>query len=157
MAAPVEPVVIAPTDNLHVPHRKRMSYAYVTSDSGTRELCIYYGAKEITFDEERLFPFGEQLAKQSSFIAETATSWGPGYDWPELQGLFEALVQEGILKRGDATEDPRGGGLVPSRLPRSVCPVPRAWSAETCEAIVRELGGRPVEIGNLEAILSVYR
>lgn len=149
MAAAVEPVVVAPTDRLHVPHRKRMSHAYVTSDSGARELCIYYGAKEVTFDEDRLFPFGEQLAQHSSFIAETAASWGPGYEWPEIQSMLEALVEEDILKRGEATDDPRGGGLVPSRLPRATCPVPRAWSVETCESIARELGGRPAEIGNL--------
>ena len=134
-----------------------MSHAYVTSDSGARELCIYYGAKEVTFDEDRLFPFGEQLVQQSSFIAETAASWGPDYEWPEIRSMLEALVEEGILKRGEATDDPRGGGLVPSRLPRWVCPVPRTWSADTCESIARELGGRPVEIGNLEAIVSVYR
>src|SRR5262245_52841318 len=157
MAAAVEPVVVAPTDRLHVPHRKRMSHAYVTSDSGARELCIYYGAKEVTFDEDRLFAFGEQLARQSSFIAETAASWGPGYEWPEIRSLLEALVDEGILKRGEATDDPGGGRLVPSLLPRSMCPVPRTWSTATCESIARELGGRPVEIGNLEAIVSVYR
>ncbi|HEY0484181.1 MAG TPA: hypothetical protein VGD37_41965 [Kofleriaceae bacterium] len=122
-----------------------------------RELVIYYGLKEISFDEERLFAFGEQLVRQSSFVAETATTWGPGYDWPEIRSMLEALIQEGILKRGDAADDPRGGGLVRSPLPPSSCPVPRSWSAEHCEAISRELGGRPVEVGHLEAIISVYR
>jgi hypothetical protein len=151
------PVVVEASDLLHVPHRKRMSHAYVTGESGVRELVIYYGMKEISFDEERLFAFGEQLVRQSSFVAGTATAWGPGYDWPEIRSMLEALVQEGILKRGDAADDPRGGGLVPSPLPPSSCPVPRSWSAEHCEAISRELGGRPVEVGYLEAIISVYR
>jgi len=149
--------VLEPSDLLHVPHRKRMSHAYVTGESGARELYIYYGMKEISFDEERLFAFGEQLVRQSSFVAEAATAWGPGYEWPEIRSMLEALVQEGILKRGDTIDDPRGGGLVPSLLPPSECPAPRSWSAEHCEAISRELGGRPVEVGYLETIISVYR
>jgi hypothetical protein len=134
-----------------------MSHAYVTSESGVRELAIYYGIKEVSFDDERFFPFGEQLVSRSSFVAEEATAWGPGYAWDEIKPMLEALVTEGILKSGDAVDDPRGGGLVPSRLAPSVCPVPRAWTAEDCESITRDIAGRSVEIGNLEAILSVYR
>src|ERR1044071_306122 len=52
--------VVRPTDRLRVPHPKRMSHAYVTTEAGVRELCLYYGDKEVSFDEERLFPFGEQ-------------------------------------------------------------------------------------------------
>jgi hypothetical protein len=145
------------TDRLHVPHRKRLAHAYVTAGSGARELCLYYGTKEVVFDDERFFAFGEQLVRQTSFIAEAATSWGPGYDWAELQPMLEALVGDGIIKRGEVIDDARGGGLVPGTLPPSVCPVARTWSAADCESITHDLGGRPVEIGNLEAILSVYR
>jgi hypothetical protein len=152
-----EPAVVEPTDLLHVPHRKRLSHAYVTTDAGARELSIYYGMKEITFDEERLFGFGEQLLGQSSFVAHTATTWGPGYEWAEIRSMLEALVGEGIVRRGAPVDAPRGGGLVASPLPPSVCPVPRTWSAQECESISRDLGGRPIEIGNLEAFLSVYR
>jgi hypothetical protein len=134
-----------------------MSHAYVTNGDGVRELCIYYGSKEVSFDEERLFPFGEQLVSQRAFVAEAATSWGPGYDWSEIRDMLEALVEEGIIKPGDDAEDPRGGGLVPSRLPPSSCPVPRYWSAAECEAITRDLAGRPVEIGNLEAVVATHR
>jgi hypothetical protein len=148
---------VQPTDLLSVPHRKRMSHAYVTTDTGGRELCIYYGVKEVSFDEEHLFPFGEQLVRQSSFTAGDATSWGPGYAWDDLQPMFEALLAEGIIRRGEVSDDPRGGGVVPSLLPPSKCPFPRAWSTGEAEAITQELGGRPVEIGNVEAILSVYR
>ena len=150
-------VVVAPTDRLYVPHRKRLTHAYVTAESGERLLCLYYGTKEVVFDEERMFAFGEQLVRQASFIAQDATSWGPGYEWSEIRPMLEALVGDGIVKHGTADDDSRGGGLVPSLLPASVCPVPRSWSAAECESITRELGGRPVEIGNLEAILSVYR
>jgi hypothetical protein len=149
--------VVAPADRLRVAHRKRMSHAYVTTEAGGRELCIYYGTKEVTFDEERLFAFGEQLVSQSSFTAESATSWGPGYDWAEVRALLEALVDEGIIQQADTAEDPRGGGLVPSRLPPSVCPVARSWSSADCEAITQALGGRAIEIGHLEAVVSSYR
>lgn len=149
--------VVQPSDRLSVPHRKRMSHAYVTTETGDRELSIYYGAKEVTFDEERLFAFGEQIVSQSSFTAASATAWGPGYEWPEVRSLLEALVSEGIIKHGDMADDLRGGGLVPSLLPPAVCPVPRAWSAADCEALTGELGGRPVEIGYLEAVVPAYR
>jgi hypothetical protein len=134
-----------------------MHHAYATSDSGVRELFLYYGDKEVSFDEERLFPFGEQLMKQTSFVAESATTWGPGYEWSEIRDMLEALATEGILKHGQADDDPRGGGLVPSQLEPSVCPEPRTWSLAECEGISRDLGGRPVEVGYLEAIISVYR
>src|SRR5262245_47673932 len=124
-----------------------MSCAYVTGEDGGTELAIYYGAKEVTFDEPRLFPFGEQLVAESSFTAETATTWGPGYEWSEVSALLEVLIDEGIIRRGERAEDERGGGPVASRLPPSVCPVPRSWTAADCEAITRELGGRPIEIG----------
>lgn len=152
-----EGAIVEPTDRLYVPHRKRMSHAYVTTEDGRRELCIYYGVKEVSFDEDRLFAFGEQLVQQTSFIAGSATAWGPGYEWSELQPLFEALVAEGIIKRGETVDDARGGGLVPSLLPPSSCPVHRSWTADECPAITRDLAGRAVEIGNLEAVLSVYR
>ncbi|MBC7977014.1 MAG: hypothetical protein H7138_18720 [Myxococcales bacterium] len=140
-----------------MPHRKRMHHAYVTSDAGVRELCVYYGMKEVTFDEEHLFPFGEQLVRQGPFIAGDATTWGPGYAWDELKPLLEALLAEGVIKRGGPSDDVRGGGIVPSMLAPSTCPVQRGWSAAECESLTDDLGGRAVEIGNIEAILSVYR
>ncbi|HET6599801.1 MAG TPA: hypothetical protein VFG60_07545, partial [Burkholderiaceae bacterium] len=68
--SPVEPAVVERGDRLYVPHRKRLTHAYVTSESGSRELCLYYGVKEVVFDEERLFAFGEELMRQTSFLAE---------------------------------------------------------------------------------------
>ncbi len=159
-AAPgaVSPPVITPSERLFVPHRKRMTVSYGVSEEGGRELRLDYGMKEITFDEEHLFPFGEQLARTSSFLGSEATAWGPGYSWDELAPLLATLLEEGILKRGEGQDvDPRGGGLVPSPLPPSICPVARYWTAQECESITADLGKRPVEIGYLEGILSVYR
>ncbi len=155
--APVEQASIQLTDQLFVPYRKRMTKRWVTNEEGGQELHLHYGIKEISFDEVHLFPWGEQLAKQSSFIAGDATSWGTGHPWDEIRPLLEALLEEGILRRGDGEEDARGGGLVASLLPPSTCPFSRSWSAAESEGITRDLAGRPVEIGYMEAILSVYR
>ena len=144
------------TDRLYVPYRKRMVHVYVTSDDGARELRIHYGLKEISFDDERLFAFGEQLVQQSCFTGESATTWGPGYDWEEIRPLLESLLDEGIVMRGDGADDPRSGGLVPSLVPPSVCSRPRSWSLAECESIMLELANRAIEIGYLEAVVPVF-
>ncbi len=149
--------VLGPTDRLFVPHRKRLSHSYVNNDEGVPALHIDYGLKEIVFDEPQYFAFGERVVREASFTGEDATAWGPGYTWDELQPMLEALVDAGILKLGDGTDDPRGGGLVPSLLPPSTCPVARSWSAAECEGITRDLAGRAVEIGNLEAVVPVFK
>lgn len=145
------------TDRLYVPHRKRLSHTYVTNADGVRELRIDYGIKEVSFDEERLFAFGEGIVRELSFIGESATTWGPGYEWDELQPLLESLVEEGILKCGDAADVKHGGGLVPSLLPPSACPVPRSWSLAECESIMLDITERAIEIGYLEAVVPVFR
>ncbi|HEY6180330.1 MAG TPA: hypothetical protein VIX73_38070, partial [Kofleriaceae bacterium] len=152
MAAAIEP-----TDRLCVPHRKRLFQSYGVNDQGLRELRIDYGLKEITFDDERFFAFGEQLVTATSFTGHDATAWGPGYEWDELRPLLEALLDEGILVRGETRDDPRGGGLVASLVPPSVCPVARSWSTADCEAITHDLGDRAVEVGYLEAIVPAFR
>lgn len=149
--------VIQVAERLFVPYPKRLSHAYVVNDQGARELWIYYGVKEIVFDDERYFAFGEQLVTEPSFTGEHATAWGPGYEWDELRPLLEALVEDGILQRGERAEDPRGGGLAPSPLPPSVCSALRSWSLAECEAITRDLANRATELGNLEAVIPVYR
>jgi hypothetical protein len=150
-------LALAITDRLSIPHRKRLSHSYVTSDEGVRELRIDYGIKEITFDEQHLFAFAEQLVREPSFTGQDAIAWGPGYDWEEIRPLLEALIDEGVVRRGDQVDDPRGGGLVPSLLPPSQCPVPRCWSLAECESITRDLAGRPIEVGYLETFAAVYR
>ena len=145
------------TDRLFIPFRKRLSHSYVTNDEGVRELRIDYGIKEVTFDEQHLFPFAEQLVREPSFTGQDAIAWGPGYDWEEIRPLLQTLIDEGIVRRGDQVDDPRGGGLVPSLLPPSQCPVPRCWSAAECESITSDLAGRPIEVGHLEAFVAVFR
>ncbi len=146
------------TERLFVPHPKRLLWTYDVNEHGARELRINYGVKEITFDDERFFAFGEQLATEHAFTGERATTWGAGYPWAELQPLLESLLDEQILERGERPhEDARGTGLVPSRLPPAECPMPRAWSLAECESITRDLTGRAVEVGYLEAIVPAFR
>jgi len=157
MEGDIDKRVIEPTERLFVPHRKRLMCAYVINEEGARELRIDYGVKEITFDEARFFPFGERLASEPCFTGEAAMAWGPGYAWDELEPLIDALLAEGILTRGEVVVDARGGGIVESRLPPSVCPVPRTWTHDDCEALTQELGGRAIELGNLEAVIPAGR
>jgi hypothetical protein len=149
-------VEIGATERLFVPHRKRLSHTYTVNSDGVRELRIDYGVKEITFDDERLFAFGEHICLEPSFSGQDAVTWGPGYAWEELQPLLVELLAEGILQRGERDDD-RPGGLVPSRVSPSVCPVARTWSTQTCESITHDLANRPIEIGYLEAIVPVFR
>ena len=149
--------VLSPADVLVVRNRKRLSHGYTTSESGARELRISYGIHEITFDEERLFGFAEQLVTQTEFTAGSATSWGTGYAWDELRPLLETFLEIGMVMRGGDAEDTRGSGLVPPLLPPAECQVHRTWSAADSEAITRDLAGRPVEIGYIEAFVFTFR
>jgi hypothetical protein len=155
-SCPVATPLVA-TEPLYVPHRKRLVSAYDVDAEGGRELRINYGVKEVSFDDPRFFVFGEQLVSEPSFTGEQAMTWGPGYSWDELRPLLESLVDEGVLARGKRVEDVRGAGPVSSRLPPSECPEPRSWSLAECEAITRDLGGRAVEIGYLEAVVPAVR
>ncbi|HET9626439.1 MAG TPA: hypothetical protein VFP84_33990 [Kofleriaceae bacterium] len=110
----------------------------------------------MSFDEERLFAFGEQIGSVPSFTGEQAMTWGPGYAWDELAPLLAALLDEGILARGDGHEE-RAGGLVDSPLPPSKCPVAKFFSNDTCEDLTRELSGHAVEMGNLEIAIAMHR
>jgi hypothetical protein len=149
--------VLSPGETLFVPNRKRLSCSYRINEAGVRELRLDYGRKEIFFDEPHLFAFGEQLVAEPTFTGARATAWGPGYTWDELRPLLEVLLDEGILARGDETREPRPGGIVESRLPPSVCPAPRYWTTDNCEAITTALSGHAVEIGYLETFLPIHR
>src|ERR1700710_1363392 len=79
--------VVSRQDDLVLPKHRRTVVQYSTNEAGATELRLYYGAKEISFDEPDLFAFGETLAKQSRFTAGDATGWGHGYDWPQVRDL----------------------------------------------------------------------
>jgi hypothetical protein len=102
-----EPSVVERPDRLHVPHRKRLTHAYATTESGTRELCLYHGTQEVVFDEERFFAFGEQLLRQTSFLRPAALRPRAGE---------QAVAVSGTRPRQPSPEeldhDDRGRGLV---------------------------------------------
>lgn len=148
---------LSPEEPLHVPHLKRLRWVYDTAENGSKVLRINYGVKELTFDDERFFSFGERLTNDAPFTGKEAMTWGPGYSWDELRPMIAGLLEHQILQRGTHTIDPRGTGLVPSLVAPSRCPSPRWWTTEDCEAITRELSGRAVEIGYLETFVPVHR
>lgn len=109
---------MAPEAPLYVPHPKRLVCVYDATSDGGRELRINYGVKEVLFDEERFFAFGEQLVQQRAFTGEEATRWGAGYEWDELAPMLEALLADGVLRRGQPSEEP------PDRVPSTPRLVP---------------------------------
>src|SRR5215471_5335343 len=134
-AMQVPPPVLEADDELVFPQLKRVVTRYATDASGAPALHLYYGQKEIVFDEPELFAFGEGLAKQSRFIAKTAVTWGEGYDWPRVRDLLAQLLDEGILRHASANEAENGPphGARPSPLPPAQTVVARTWFE--CEAI----------------------
>jgi hypothetical protein len=146
-------------DELVLYMHKRVIAQYATNEYGATELRLYYGPKEISFDEPDLFAFGETLAKQTRFIAKAATAWGNGYDWPRIQGLLEQLIEEGVLHRGEYLPEsldfsPPDGDM-PSPLPPALITVPRTWFES--EAVTQDLAGRPLELGYLELVIPIFR
>jgi hypothetical protein len=150
---------LAATDELVLPKHKRVFVQYVNGESGVPELHLYYGDKEISFDEPELFDFGEGLAKQSRFLAGDATTWGANYDWPRIRELLEQLIDAGVLRYAtddDAPELPPSRDLAkPSPLPPAPCSVPRTWVE--AESLITELTGRSLELSYLELVLPLYR
>jgi hypothetical protein len=143
-------------DELVFPKHRRVFTSYSTGAAGVTELHLYYGEKEILFDEPELFAFGEGLVKQSRFVARTATTWGEGYDWPRVRELLEQLIEKGILRRADANASSpisKHNGACLSPLPPAHSTLPRTWFE--CEAITRELTGEPLKLGYLDAFTLV--
>jgi hypothetical protein len=150
-----EPAAIAPDTELFLPLHKRLVVQYAAAEDGARELHLYCGAKEVVFDEPDLFPFGEALARHSSFVARTAGLWGDGYDWPRVQQLLQHLLAEGVLQYGPGAGPTAEGKDQPSPLPPASGAHARTWGE--CEAITGELAGRALEPGYLELVVPVFR
>jgi hypothetical protein len=151
-------LVVSQGDDLVLTQHRRMFAQYLTDEAGATELHLFYGERDISFDEPDLFPFGEALAKNPRFTAGDAASWGEGYDWPRIRDLLQQLIDQGILAHAAHV----GRETVPavdqnrsSPLPPAPCRVARSW--DECEAITQELAGRPIELGYLELIVPVFR
>lgn len=144
-------------DELVLPLHKRAIVQYSTGADGNKELHLYHGDKEISFDEPELFEFGEQLVKQAQFAARSAMEWGPGYAWTRVRELLAQLVEEGVLQYADTYFDAGAEqpGNCPSPLPVALGSEPRTWLES--EAITQELTGRGLELGYLELVIPVFR
>ena len=150
-------VALDAADELALPLHKRMVAQYATNVDGNKELRLFYGDKEISFDEPDLFAFGEAIGKQSRFIAGTATMWGDGYEWPRVKGLLEPLITEGVLQYADELEDDgalRVDGTRPSPLLPATATAPRTWFES--EDITTQIAGRALEAGYLELVVPIF-
>jgi hypothetical protein len=156
MQHPMPAAALAPGDELVLPMHKRVVTQYATGDNGAPELRLFYGDKEISFDESALFPFGERLAQQERFVAGSAVGWGPGYAWPQVAQLLDALLEEGILHRAaDVVPEETAGGDLPSPLPAAPALTARAW--DQAEEVTLGLAGRALDPAHLELVIPVFR
>jgi len=146
---------LTPTDELLLPLRRRLDAAYAEDED--QKLCfhLYYGDKEVVFDEPDLFPFAEALVQEQRFTGQQAMVWGPGYRWERIRGLLEALVTEGVLRRATTEAPAIPKGPVETALPPGPARTPRTWLE--CESLTQTLTGRSVEIQYLETLIPVYR
>ena len=142
---------------LVLPMHKRCIVQYSKIDQENEELHIYYDDKEISFDEPKWFAFGEALAKQSQFIAGSATQWG-NYQWSDIRPLLEELLTEGVLRKAEthANADPqKRNAQHPSPLPPAQTDIAYEW--RDCHHIVNTLTGRSLALGHLELVLPIFR
>ena len=148
---------------LCIPKRRRLVHSKETGADGQALLRVFYGEKEVIFDDPELLPFGDQLLVAAHFRAEEAISWSNGapHTWEKIRELLEALLDHEILKRVTESSDFSGAQKqCPTRLGGVVAAQePRTFSAyrDQCSHITQEAFGRAIDLSNLEAILPVYR
>jgi len=156
-----EELSVDPHETLYLPLRRRFMREYVTTPEGVRELRIYYGVKEISFDEPELMSFGENLLKQDQFMAGTATTWSEGepYPWERVRELLEALLAEDILSREapKPTAETDYHRRWQEEEARRVAPTEPLWWNPDCSQVMERLTGRPLELGFLETVVPVHR
>lgn len=149
---------LSPSDELILPMHKRVVVQYSTNEAGKKELHLFYGDKEISFDDPALFSFGVSLAKQPIFLAGTAVNWAENQDWADIKKLLETLVESGVLHYADnfeAENSSTTSKFKPSPLAPSKVSEAPTW--KDCEAITKKLTGRALELGYLELVIPVFR
>jgi hypothetical protein len=160
MNSTANPTRLAAEDQLVFPHHQRMITQVLKNEAGQDVLFLFYGDQEISFDEPELFAFGRALGAQTRFAAGSATGWGTGYAWEQVQALLEQLLEAGILAAAPAADLQtcpmhRPDGARPSPLPPALTTLARTWAE--CEAISQELTGRTIELGHLELVIPIFR
>jgi hypothetical protein len=156
-----EAVPVDPHETLYLPMRRRFMSEYVTTPEGTKELRLFFGFQEITFDEPELFSFGETLIKQERFMAGSATTWSAGepLPWERVSRLLEALLAENILSREAVKPEAMSEfhrKMLEAEAQREAPTEPLWWNPD-CARVMERLTGRPLELGFLEAVLPVHR
>ena len=155
---------LQPTDVLCIPQRRRFTRAMLTTEEGGEALHLFFGEKEIIFDEADLLPFGQKLFEVDRFKAEEATAWSSAapYDWERVRGLLEALMDEQIVKPYDGAAAATGqrrafpetlGRAQPGQRPETYS----AREAQGCPMTTQRMLGRAVDLSNLEVVLPVQR
>ncbi|HZX93406.1 MAG TPA: hypothetical protein VFE90_02745, partial [Myxococcales bacterium] len=151
-------------ETLFVSARKRFVPVYNSNIDGTRELVLYCGPHEISFDEPDLFPWAEKLIQQESFMAGEAAGWSAQpLEWPRVKDLLEALMEAGLVDRSPPVRTTAQVPLSSAHLEflkaeeeRPVLPAPRFWNPDP-GAAVRETVGRDLEVGYVESVMPVHR
>src|SRR5512140_43913 len=155
---------VNPHETLYVSTRKRFVPVYNPLPDGGKELVLYCGLHEIGFDEPDLFPWAEALVQQDSFMAGEAITWSAQpLEWPRVKGLLEALLDAGLLDRTRPQQNTAQLPLSQMHLEflqaekaRPVVSGPRSWNPDP-GAVLREIVGRDMEAGYIEAALPVHR
>jgi len=155
---------VDPHETLYVSSRKRFVPVYNPLPEGGKELVLYCGLHEISFDEPDLFPWAEKLVEQDSFMAGSATAWAAKpLEWARVKGLLEALLEAGLLDRERSQQTTAQLPLSAAHLEfleadkaRFTVSGPRSWNPDP-GAVLREIVGRDLDAGYLEAVLPVPR
>jgi hypothetical protein len=145
------------TDTLIFPLSKSAYTQYSDEPDAPLEFRLYYGTKEICFDDPDQFAFGETLAKQSRFIAGDALNWAQS-DWPRVREMLEDLIAHEVLRYAD--DDVEISLAIdredrPSPLPPAGIDAPIVW--DDLENVMRQLTGKPLELANLELVVPIFR
>jgi hypothetical protein len=158
------PSSVDPRESLFVTARKRFVPVYNTGPDGAKELTLYCGLQEISFDEPELFPWAETLIQQDRFLAGSAAGWSATpLEWPRLKDLLESLIEAGVLAREASQHSASQAALSATHYDfldreqaRPATEVPRFWSPDP-SPIFQELTGSGLDIGYLEAVVPVHR
>ncbi len=145
-------------DSLTLPLHKRAVVQRGRNDQGQATLTIYLADKEISFDDEAMFAFGESLVSQAQFLASDAVAWGVGYEWETVAPMLEALLDDGVLHRSNDEQSARRvapSRLMPPPLPQAPKGPARTWTE--CESLSEDLCGKVLDLGHLELVVPVFR
>ncbi len=148
---------VAEDDDLVFPMGKSAIAQYFEEVGSPRELKIFYGDKEISFDDPGQFAFGEALVKQTRFVAKDAMNWSSS-GWPRVSEMLDQLIEHGVLRYADDSIELAIGIDREDRaspLPPATFTEPKTWL--DCENVMRELTGRPLELGYIELVVPIFR